>query len=258
MGKEKFDIVYSLGQDCACAQYLIKFGLRICAGPFDWLTGSDFETRMNLILNDFDEFFEKEDIKLLALSKDKTMNYRTDDYHNSRIGFDYYHDFRAGIPFDEEFLNVKKKYARRTSRFINNIKTKNKILLVYHAHLNLIPDEVYIEYHSKLQDRFKKEISLVIIENDFNKTDGEIETLKLSPNLTKYKLLTEQKNEAGNYTNMGNEYNCSLIYSKFSLKSNLCSRLSRKTANYILKFLMRVVPIKKFKWIISEHIFFNE
>ena len=51
---KKFDVIMSLGADCACAMYMKKHVMRTFSSPFDWLTHADFETRMNLILNDFE------------------------------------------------------------------------------------------------------------------------------------------------------------------------------------------------------------
>ena len=60
--KQKYDIIYSIGRDCACAMYMKQANLRACSGPFDWLTNANFETRIDLILNDFQDFINKNDI----------------------------------------------------------------------------------------------------------------------------------------------------------------------------------------------------
>ena len=53
---KKFDIIMSIGADCACAMYMKKHVMRTFSSPFDWLTHADFETRMDLIFNDFEKF----------------------------------------------------------------------------------------------------------------------------------------------------------------------------------------------------------
>ena len=53
---KKYDIIYSIGRDCACASYLQQNGLRLTSGPFDWLTNAGFEDRFELMLNDFQCF----------------------------------------------------------------------------------------------------------------------------------------------------------------------------------------------------------
>ena len=49
--KNKYDIVYSIGHDCACSMYLKKHNLRVVSGPLDWLTSVPAHMRFNLILN---------------------------------------------------------------------------------------------------------------------------------------------------------------------------------------------------------------
>lgn len=38
MHNNKFDMIYSIGEDCACSLYMNKLKLRKVSGPFDWLT----------------------------------------------------------------------------------------------------------------------------------------------------------------------------------------------------------------------------
>ena len=64
--KKKYNIIYSIGQDCACGLYMKKARIRCCSGPFDWLTNTSFENRINIILNDFEEdkfIIEKIEVK---------------------------------------------------------------------------------------------------------------------------------------------------------------------------------------------------
>ncbi len=50
INKHKYDIIYSLGSNCACALYLNKYALRTTSGPFDWVSEMSFENRIDLIL----------------------------------------------------------------------------------------------------------------------------------------------------------------------------------------------------------------
>lgn len=47
----KFDLVISLGEDCACSSYLRRFNLQRCSFPFDWLTYAPFKNRIDLLCN---------------------------------------------------------------------------------------------------------------------------------------------------------------------------------------------------------------
>ena len=84
MKKQKYDIVYSLGYDCACAQYMQSAQIRICSGPFDWLTNADFQTRLNLILNDFENFLEFDDLKFLPKNQKMFNDPYCDYYENTK------------------------------------------------------------------------------------------------------------------------------------------------------------------------------
>ncbi len=57
---------------------------------------------------------------------------------------------------------------------------------------------------------------------------------------------------------MGCEKNCSLIYSKFILDTNLFEHNIKRICPVAAKFLMKIFPIKKLKWFISDKLFFNE
>ena len=51
MFTNKFDLVVSMGEDCACAMYLRKSSLRDASYPFDWLCHATFERRIECLKN---------------------------------------------------------------------------------------------------------------------------------------------------------------------------------------------------------------
>ena len=59
---QKFDLIFSIGEDCACSSYLRRYNLQDYSYPFDWLTKATFKTRLDLLLNDFQGFLEKENL----------------------------------------------------------------------------------------------------------------------------------------------------------------------------------------------------
>lgn len=216
--KKKYDIIYSIGTDCACAGYLKKYNLRNCAGPFDWLTRASFETRMNLIANDFKDFFNIKDIKLLSLGKNEPINQHMNNYKNIRHDFYYYHDFPAAMSFENAFIEAKEKYNRRIKRFMEDLKNKEKVLLIYHAHSEITKNSTIKELCNKVCEKYQKQIDFVILENDDTKGIDEFEEVKVSDNIIKYRFQSEAKDSNGNITNLGNLVNCGKIYSRFELK----------------------------------------
>lgn len=40
---QKFDLIFSIGEDCACSSYLRRYNLQDYSYPFDWLTKATFK-----------------------------------------------------------------------------------------------------------------------------------------------------------------------------------------------------------------------
>lgn len=213
--KYKYDIIYSIGRDCSCAMYLQKQGLRILSGPFDWLTNvNDIKDRLNFILNDFNDFLNLEDLKFLPKDPNVFNDEACDYYENLRNGFYYYHDFHKNVPLEEAFPQVKEKYNRRIGRFIRNLKTKKKVLLVWFSHIPTA-DEAIIPLCEQICQKYGKQIDFLIIENDDSKADDDIEKKFLATNIVMYKLKTASLDEKGNPTTMGREEVCSKLFQNY-------------------------------------------
>ena len=84
---KKYDIIYSIGRDCACAMYMRKTNLRICSGPFDWLTNASFEKRFEMMLNNFTGFLDKDKLKPMPKPTQFPSDKNNDYYENVENGF---------------------------------------------------------------------------------------------------------------------------------------------------------------------------
>ncbi len=142
MISKKYDIIYSIGLSCSCATYMKEAKLRACSGPFDWLTNASFEQRFELMLNDFTGFLDKEYLEPMekpsALPPDKNNDY----YKNTKTGLYFWHDFPADVSFEKAYPQIKEKYERRITRFYENIKSKNKVLLIWLSHDTTPPQTI--------------------------------------------------------------------------------------------------------------------
>lgn len=170
---KKFDLIFSLGEDCACSSYLRRFNLQEYSYPFDWLTNADFFTRMDLLVNDFKGFLEKENLAIIAYSHQKTINKHTDDYKDTKTDFYFYHDFDTKMPFDKSFILVKEKYQRRIKRLYHQIQKSQNILIVWwsrNKHQDI--DKVKESYKLLSQKFADKDISILLIE--FNKEQKQV------------------------------------------------------------------------------------
>ena len=163
---KKFDLIFSLGEDCACTSYLRRFNLQEYSYPFDWLTNADFFTRVDLLINDFKGFLEKENLAIIAYSYQKTINKHTDDYKDTKTDFYFYHDFDTKIPFDKAFALVKAKYQRRIARLYQQIQSAQDILICWWSRDKHQDIDKVQEFYERLSQKFSgKNISMLLIES---------------------------------------------------------------------------------------------
>ena len=143
----------SLGNDCTIAMILAHLNKKQATLPLDWVVCKDFETCINLIDSRFKYFID--DPEIICEVKDAIKGFLSkgwlefckgnfDDnkfvnsYINKKIHITYVHDFKKDIPFDENYLIVKKKYIRRIERFYNILKEKGNLInfIFYYPDLN--------------------------------------------------------------------------------------------------------------------------
>ena len=209
---KKFDLVVSIGEDCACTSYLRRFNLQDFSFPFDWLTKASFETRTKLLINNFDNFLNKENLVLMQKTKNTNVDNKHDYYIDSVLDFYFYHDFRININFDEEYENVKEKYTRRINRLYKEIDSSKNILFVWWSRDKHQDENVIVESYQKLKETFKnKEIHLLLIEPSDNQTskylcDGYVL-------IESYDNISYKHNPKWNET-MGNEENNIKLFSQ--------------------------------------------
>ena len=201
---KKFDLICSIGEDCACSMYLRKFNLQNGSYPFDWLTKSNFDTRINLIINNFKDFCNKEDFEKLKIIRGKVADYKNINYENKKTNFYFYHDFDANLNFNDAYKIVKKRYERRINRFYKHINNSKNILFVFWGRSDVIDNEKLKVYHQQLNNKFRNQnIYLLILENTPNQNNFIYDNiseniLKLKYDMTSYDINKPQNACAGN------------------------------------------------------------
>ena len=123
-----YDAVWSLGQWCATAISLKQLGLRSCSGPFDW-TGPNERIGhyVELMVNGFDGFLAKENLRKL---KDDPVE-GTEIYVDTVQHWETHHEFRIGVPFEENYAKYRALLDRRIKRLISSLTSGGKILFVH-------------------------------------------------------------------------------------------------------------------------------
>lgn len=182
--KEKYDLVISLGYNCATAGYLKKLCIRKFSSPFDWVTGASAEKRLKLIQNDFKDYVNEQFItRLLGEDatnpeeyKKKNPNALPENIHESYINtltdIRFHHDFVYNEDFHKNIKNVQEKYTRRINNFMKKTNLAKKILLIYIAKNEENYDyleKTLLELNSKKD--FKYDLLIINSDSSLSKND---------------------------------------------------------------------------------------
>ena len=124
-----YDAVLSLGQWCATAIILRKLGLRSASGPFDWLLGRDMRMGryVDLMVGGFAGFLLRENLRKVR----EDPNEGTEVYVDSQQGWEVRHDFRMGVPFEENYARCMERFGRRIRRFLGTLRSGGRVMLVH-------------------------------------------------------------------------------------------------------------------------------
>ncbi len=165
---KRYDTVISVGAACFVPDALKDLRLRDFSGPFDWMFGSDVITRLNIIYNEFENYFNFEDFEYVAENPDNGKS----TYRNVRTGIVYNHDFEPG-DFCKTWPPIAEKYTRRTSRMLWHLKNKSKILLAFAEFGQTGNTEQIIDAVEKLNAKFVADIDFLYINHNPNITLGK-------------------------------------------------------------------------------------
>lgn len=182
---KQYDCIFSLGEACFIAIALKKNGLRMFSGPFDWMYGSNFKTRCDILISKFDNYFNKEDLEFKEYREANKMV----TYRNTRTDIHYNHDFHSDLPFDYEYDIVKEKYERRINRLLKIISKAKKVLICYGDLANTkggaSSDNEIIECVKKLNEVYAPaHIDMLYIRHNPKMKDGEVTFKSLNEHIT--------------------------------------------------------------------------
>jgi hypothetical protein len=220
--KKTYDFIFSIGGTCSCSRVLRRTGLQVFSYPFDWLYGSDFVGRVDILTSGFENFINLED---LGYARKRIHPGPADIYHNKINNITFNHDFPLDIPIEKSYPEVKAKYDKRINRLFEQIKKSEKILIAYiepprsqnKLQDNNMLNNMLIESYKKLSERFPdKQIDLIYTTNCEEKKINDICTENISNNITKiilnYKKLKKNKKLRTNWKIL------SKIFRRYKLK----------------------------------------
>jgi hypothetical protein len=222
-GGRYYDIIYSIGEDCACAAWLQSYNIRLTSGPFDWLCKAKLDVRFEYLLNRFQGFLNSpNDLQReFNPTNDNNETYQHFIYNNVKDGFAFLHDFEKQYDndFKKSFNMVRKRIQRRIDRFYKNISDNEKILLVYLDIQNRYKDsnvdgDILKKYCENFCKSVKKEIDFLFIFHSDTITKSE----KIANNVTKITCYTKNSKDAEPGWYQGNKTTIPKIFEKLKLK----------------------------------------
>ena len=241
-GSSKFDLAFGIGAACSCTAILRKANLQHQSNPLDWLYGTDFEGRVNLLVNEFENFINKEDLEFAGQRENPEP---CDVYYNKFNDITFNHDFPISTPLDASYNAVFEKYQRRIKRLLSNLDNAQRILIVYIETPNCLTkindNQTLLDNYNKIVNKYKgKDITLLYFTRDEN-----IPTLQeefVSENIIK--VIGDYKCKTEGVVDYAVDSEILINYMK-QYKLNL--PLSFWVKKIILGFLVKLIPIKKYR-----------
>lgn len=247
--KTEFDLIFSLGAACSCSEVLRKSYLQFYSYPFDWLYGSDFSKRLDIFLNDFERYIEKEDLEFLSATNEAPIN-PCAVYKNNYNNIVFNHDFIQGIDFETIYPIVKEKYNRRISRLLNQVKNSKNILIVYiqtPLNKNATSNEELFKAIEKLKQKYSnKNFNILYLQCDISMKFEDYTIEKLSDKITKITANYSSKDKNAPQHAVNYKFIIKLL-ENFKLKLPFVANFKLLIFNRILKFIIKLFPSKKLR-----------
>jgi hypothetical protein len=210
--KITINYVFAGGHRCYSTDFLIKYNLRKCSGPFDYLF-IDFESSLNIINNHFDDFlcdivlFNKNsntilllhqkntnevDKKIINLMKEKLIGYMRYNYNpvdlfinqnylrNTVLCGNLYHWDKICI-FNHHNLNDNAIYSKikmRCERFINSIENYAMSTILFYITRVTTIENIY-DYMNRiisLKEQYNIQTYIIMIICSDNMSDAHLFT----------------------------------------------------------------------------------
>ena len=137
----KFDLVVSLGGNCAAAHQLLYKNFRTAAYPFDWTYFTSDEAVYQLakgFKEEFKNYALKENFEELPVNPSHPDRIQYKDKYGKIIWANH---FNYG---KDDYNEVKEKLTRRFERLINSIKKAHRIIFVFSVSFKIEPDAFFV------------------------------------------------------------------------------------------------------------------
>ena len=161
--KKSYDLVCSLGGNCAAAHNLKWKGLRLYAYPFDWTYVTEVKSIYKLaesFKNNFSDILLRENLKELPANPDHKNNIQ---YEDKKTNIVWPNHFKYKIENDKEYQKVKQKIDRRCKRLLEHINKADKILFLFSLNFE-VEIKIFVDFLTFLSNLYpNKKIDLKIL-----------------------------------------------------------------------------------------------
>ena len=159
-----YDSVWSLGQWCITAMSLKELGLRSASGPFDWMGPNEpLGHYVEMIVENFPNFFLKENMRKLRENPKEGTEHWFDDGQ----GWEIRHEFKMGVPFEENYAKYRAQLDRRIERLLAALRAGGRVLFVHVLGAGRYPSEEVVAAARRLRTAFPNtNIDLLVLESD--------------------------------------------------------------------------------------------
>ncbi len=173
--KREYDLIFSLGGNCAAAHNILYRGLRKCALPFDWTYMVDEKPLHKFIdglKNGFVDFLQYDNLQELSEEENKNVTHNdTFHYLDTNTGYRFVNHFHRDIRTTDEYEKVKTIFDRRTKRLLDMINEAESVLLVLNTAF-YINNDVIFDFYGKIKEIYpNKRIDFVVLNFGCNKEE---------------------------------------------------------------------------------------
>ena len=159
-----YDSVWSLGQWCVTAMSLKELGLRSASGPFDWMGPNEpLGHYVEMIVEGFPNFFRKENMRKLRENPKEGTEHWVDEGQ----GWEIRHEFKIGVPFEENYAKYRAQLDRRIERLLASLRSGGRVLLVHVRGVGRYTREEVVAAARRVRAAFPDtKIDLLVLESD--------------------------------------------------------------------------------------------
>ena len=168
-----------------------------------------------------------------------------DYYENIKNKLYFWHDFPADTSFEEAYPKVKLKYERRIKRFYENIKDKNRVLLVWFSQVHQTPDNIVLELCNRFSEKMGKKIDFLIIEHHEGLNIAK--KYMLSENIERWQCHAIKFDENGIPQTLGNQELIQPIFASKHLHIPLGCTLKKHFLKFFINLICLFIPLRKWR-----------